>query len=299
MLSAYPRNVNPENTPSIGVALGGGSARGYAHIGALAVLERHDLAPSVLVGTSFGAVVGAMYAIRRTPEELERHAAALRRRHVLPAVVDFGLHRGALFAGNNLEDYFDRLVEGRHFQDLERPLVVTATDLDSGDSVLINEGPLAPALRASASLPGVFAPVEYQGRRLMDGGIGAPAPLETLDGFDVDLKIGIGAGSNAVDSSAIRAVQHAMQHPLGQRLHGLMKGVGNGRIRSLMRALAWTAESYLRDAQRDGVHVDTRPPIHWLRFDRAELAIRAGERALEGALPALRAALAAPRLLPV
>jgi NTE family protein len=287
----------------IGVALGGGSARGYAHIGALASLERHGLTPTVLAGTSFGAVVGALYAASRTPDELEAQAARLRRRDVLPSVVDFGLHRGALFRGRRLEAYFERLVDGRSFADLARTLVVTATDADSGERVEIREGPLAPALRASASLPGLFAPVEIGGRRLIDGGIGSPVPLDTLDGFDLDLRIGIGAGADAADSGTIRAVRRALEHPWGRRVHTAMGRAGTGRVGGLVRALAWTADGYrasdLASADEDGsgLQIHTRPPIHWLRFDRAEEAIRAGERALERAVPALRAALAeAPAL---
>jgi NTE family protein len=282
--------------------LGGGTARGYAHIGALAALERHGLVPTVLAGTSFGALVGALYAASRTPEELERQAARLRRRDVLPSVVDFGLHRGALFRGRRLEAYFERLVEGRAFEDLARTLVITATDADTGERVLLREGPLAPALRASASLPGVFAPVERNGRRLIDGGIGAPVPLATLDAFELDLRIGIGAGADAEDSGAIRAVRRALEHPWGRRVHAAMGRAGAGHAGALVRALAWTAEGYRAsledDPARSGLQVHTRPPIHWLRFDRAEVAIRAGERALERAAPALRRALAERALGP-
>ena len=283
--------MTPNSKPSIGVALGGGSARGYAHIGALATLERHGLAPDVVVGTSFGAVIGALYALRRTPDEMEEQAARLRRRDVLPHVVDFGLHRGGLFAGERLEVYFDRLVEGRTFDDLSRTLLVTATDADTGERVLLREGSLARALRASASLPGVFAPVEIEGRRLMDGGIGTPVPLDALDALDLDLRIGIGAGSDGEDSGTIRAVQRALRHPWGARVHAAMGRAGSGYVGSLSRALAWTAEGYLATQSEAGHQVHTRPPIHWLRFDRAEEAIRAGERALERAAPALRAAL--------
>ena len=279
----------------IGAALGGGSARGYAHIGALAALERHGMAPTVLAGTSFGAVVGALYASRRSPEALEAQAARLRRRDVLPSVMDFGLHRGALFRGRRLEQYFDRLLEGRSFADLDRTLVVTATDADSGERVVLDRGPLAPALRASASLPGVFAPVEIDGRRLIDGGIGAPVPLATLDAFELDLRIGIGAGADADDSGTIRAVRRAIEHPWGRKVHAAMGRAGPGQAGALVRALAWTVEGYrtaVEQHEGPGLQVHTRPPIHWLRFDRAEEAIRAGEGALERAVPALRAALA-------
>src|SRR5690606_2570752 len=131
----------------IGVALGGGSARGYAHIGALASLERHGYAPELLVGTSFGAVVGALYATGRGIDELCEQARQMRRRDVFPHVADFGLHRAALFRGRKLESYFDRLLEGRHFGDLARELVVVTTDIDTGEQVLLREGPLAVALR--------------------------------------------------------------------------------------------------------------------------------------------------------
>src|SRR5690606_13839450 len=87
----------------IGVALGGGSARGFAHIGALASLERHGYAPDVIVGTSFGAVVGALYATGRGVDDLIEQAERMRRRDVFPFVADFGLHRAALFKGKRLE----------------------------------------------------------------------------------------------------------------------------------------------------------------------------------------------------
>lgn len=285
------RHVKELDPSTIGVALGGGSARGYAHIGALAALERNGLAPEVIAGTSFGAVVGALYAMRKTPEELATQAALLRRRDVLPSVVDFGLHQAALFGGGRLEEYFDRLVEGRHFRDLERTLVVVATDADTGERVELRSGALAPALRASASLPGIFAPAVIEGRRLIDGGIGSPVPLRTLDAFDLALKVGIGAGADADDSGVIRLVRQALGHPWGRRLHSVMGRGGAGRMGSLARAVAWTADGYLAASVTDDLHVHTRPPIHWLRFDRAVDAIHAGERAVERAVPRLIAGL--------
>lgn len=288
-----------ERSLAVGVALGGGSARGYSHIGALAALERHGFPPTVLVGTSFGAVVGALYATERAPEDLEAQAAKMRRRDVLPHVIDFGLHQGALFCGDRLEAYFDRLLEGRHFEDLARTLVVTATDADTGERVDLTSGPLAPALRASASLPGIFAPAEVDGRRLMDGGIGSPVPLDTLDGFDLDLRIGIGAGVDSDTSPAIRAIRMAFEHPWGRRVHSAMGRAGSSKAGALVRAMAWTVDGYQASVAKyegEGVQVHTRPPISWLRFDRAEEAIRAGEHALEHALPRLRAALEATGL---
>lgn len=281
----------PSRSPRIGVALGGGSARGYAHIGALAALERHGLAPTVIAGTSFGAVVAALYATGIGTETLADRAEELRRRDVFPAVADFGLHRGALFQGRRLEAYFERLVEGRAFEDLALPVAVVATDADTGERVVLRAGPLAPALRASASLPGVFAPVEIDGRRLIDGGLGSPVPLRTLDAFELDLALGIGAGADADDSGTVRWVRRALRSRVGAAVHGAMGRGGQGTFGGLVRAVSWAAEGWLAEPG-EGLQVHTRPAIHWLRFDRAGRAIRAGDAALERAAPQLRSALA-------
>lgn len=286
----------------IGVALGGGSARGYAHIGALASLERHGYAPDVIVGTSFGAVVGALYATGREVQDLIDQAEKMRRRDVFPFVADFGLHRAALFNGRRLEDYFDRLVEGRHFSDLTRRLLVVTTDIDSGERVILEAGPLARALRASASLPGVFAPAVVDGRRLIDGGIGSPVPLDTLNGLDVDVAIGIGAGMQARDSQAIRLARRVVGSRAGRGLQGWAVATApRHAFGRLGRAIAYAAGSWMVDDEgtRDSagsetgpapLEVHTRPPIHWLNFHRAGEAIEAGGRALDAFMPSVQRA---------
>lgn len=302
-----PDAPSPRGAVRIGVALGGGSARGYAHIGALASLERHGYAPDVVVGTSFGAVVGALYATGRSIEDLTVQAEHMRRRDVFPFVADFGLHRAALFNGARLEAYFDRLLEGRHFADLERDLLVVATDIDSGERVTIDSGPLAVALRASASLPGIFAPTLVSGRRLIDGGIGSPVPLDTLCGLDVDVAIGIGAGMQAQDSSAIRFARRLVASAPGRELHRWAKSRRpRHALGRLGRAIAYAAESWMVDDEQGRMagpeqvdpavrpphlEVHTRPPIHWLNFHRAGEAIEAGGRALDAFMPAVQRAL--------
>lgn len=279
----------------IGVALGGGSARGFAHIGALASLERHGVRPDVIVGTSFGAVVGAMVAAGRTPTELSEEASKLRRRDVVPEVADFGVHRGALFSGDRLEAFFDRMLEGRTFADLERAFAVVATDVGTGERVVIQEGPLARALRASSSLPGVFAPVEIDGRPLMDGGIGSPIPIRTLDRFDVDLAIGIGAGVEFDRSGSVALARRALATTVGRGVHRFLgmrdEGSTWGR---LGLGLARTADAWLAtDDGSHGVEVHTRPPISWLCFHQAGAAIAAGAAALDGSIGTIHAARAA------
>lgn len=277
----------------IGVALGGGSARGYAHIGALACLERHGFAPDLLVGTSFGAIVGALYASGLTPKEIALTANSVRWRD-LSKVLDFGLHRAALFSGDKLESYLDELVEGRTFEDLGRPLVVVATDLATGGRVDLTTGPLARALRASASMPGVFSPVQIAGRQLVDGGIGSPIPLATLDGYELDVALGIGAGLEEADSGAIRFAQRCLTTRWGQRVHqSLRDHPGAHPIRGLGRSLAHTMTAWQTPPSlaADAHYVHTKPPISWFNFRGAEVAMTAGDAALERYIPTLRRAL--------
>ena len=287
-----PTCSQPTSPLRIGVALGGGSARGYAHIGALASLERHGFPPDVIAGTSFGAVIGALYASGHSVERMTREAGQLRRRDLLPSVTDFGLHRAALFQGDKLESYFDRILEGRHFADLNKQLVVVATDVDTGERVLLSEGSVARAVRASSSMPGIFAPVEIEGRRLVDGGLGSPVPLDTLTGMGVDLAIGIGAGTTCDDSAVIQAAQRFLTTEFGKRLHrSLHDSVATHPLSRLGRGLAYTANTYLPQPEReDSLQVHTNPPISWLHFHRAEHAIVAGERALEAFIPRIRQA---------
>lgn len=284
----------------LGVALGGGSARGYAHIGALKVLEEHGFAPSVVAGTSFGAVIGALYAAGQSPEQMRKVAAKTRRRDVIPYITDFGLHKAALFSGKKLESYFDAMLEGRSFSDLKRELVVVATDIDTGERVLLKEGSLAKALRASASMPGIFAPVEISGRRLVDGGLGSPIPIDTLSTLGVDLAIGIGAGTTADESLTIKNIQTILKTEWGKKLHQRLYYPGKTHaISRLGRGLAYTANTYLTKADQDLLQVHTNPPISWLHFHRAEHAIKAGEKALEAFMPRLRQALQALQPLSV
>ncbi len=284
----------------VGVALGGGSARGYAHIGALISLERHGLTPSVIVGTSFGAIIGSMYASGYSLHELRHFATNQRRRDLIPQLIDFGLHKAALFRGDKLETYFERLLEGRHFADLEHNFAIVATDVDTGERVLLREGSLAKALRASASMPGIFAPVEIDGRRLMDGGIGTPVPLDTLEHFATDLAIGIEVGIQCEDSASIQFAQRCLSTPWGNRVHvGLRDTTGGHPVLVFGRTLAhtFTAWQTVPDLPVGALNIHTKPPINWLNFHRAKEAILAGEQALESYMPTIKNALAAQQLL--
>ena len=162
--------------PRIGLALGGGGARGYAHLGVLKALREANIPVDVIAGTSMGAVVGAAYAIGYQIEELVDMALQMRWRQLL-ALADPTLPRQGVIAGNRLERYFETLTRGRDFNQLDKTLVVVATDITTGEEVRLNSGPVARALRASTAVPGVFCPVESRNRLLVDGSITTPVPV--------------------------------------------------------------------------------------------------------------------------
>jgi len=165
--------------PLIGLALGGGGARGYAHIGVLKALREANIPVDIIAGTSMGAVVGAAYAAGSEVDELEFIATHVQWRQLL-RLADPTMPRQGLIAGNRLEKYFNTLIMGKDFNQLEKTFIVVATDILSGDEVRINSGPVARALRASTALPGIFNPVKSEQRLLIDGTITTPVPVEVV-----------------------------------------------------------------------------------------------------------------------
>jgi NTE family protein len=159
----------------IAVALGGGVARGWAHIGVMKALIKSGIEPDIVVGTSIGAVVGGCYAAGKL-DELEEFACTLTRRKVF-SFLDFNLSGGGLITGSRLCDEFDRHLENVQIQDLKRRYVAVATELGTGHEVWLTRGRLVEAMRASYALPGIFRPVNVSGRWLVDGALVNPVPV--------------------------------------------------------------------------------------------------------------------------
>lgn len=154
-----------ENRPRVGVALGGGFARGIAHIGVLRVLEQHHIPIDVIAGTSVGALIAATYASGTPLEEMQRQGSLTR-------FSDFGrwtVSRMGMASNERLEFFLHKFTPAKNFNEMKIPLCIVATDLMSGQSMHFTEGEIAPALRASCAYPGLFLPVEYQGRIFVDG----------------------------------------------------------------------------------------------------------------------------------
>ena len=181
--------------PSIGLVLSGGGARGIAHIGVLRVLEREGIPVDYLAGTSMGGVIAAGYAAGMSPLDLEREAlAATRKRHLL-RLADPSLENGGVNRGQRLLAFFKQELGERTFSELRLPLALVAVDLNSHQEVVLQNGPVALALRATTSLPGLFMPVEMNGWRLVDGGILNNLPVDVVRRMGAEMVIAVDIGS--------------------------------------------------------------------------------------------------------
>src|SRR6185437_5367868 len=167
-----PPSHDPAKSPKIGLALGGGFARGVAHIGVLHALEQNHVPIDFIAGTSAGALAGIAYATGLPFEEIVKKAESLR----FGAFGHWSFSRMGLASNQRLEFYPERFLGVSTFEELKIPLIVTSTDLATGESVYFREGRLGPALRASCAYPGLFRPVEHDGKLLVDGFVSATVP---------------------------------------------------------------------------------------------------------------------------
>ncbi len=167
----------------VGLILSGGGARGFAHIGTLKVIEQAQIQVDVIAGTSMGAILGALFAAGYTVDTIYSMAQTTSWRDVF----DLSLGSG-LIKGDKLHQFFSEYLPS-DFSDLEKPLVVTTTDIESGEEVVITEGDLITALRASSCYPGMFEPVQFRGRTLADGGIVNNLPVEAVAFLDANYTI--------------------------------------------------------------------------------------------------------------
>jgi NTE family protein len=255
----------PEPRPRVGVALGGGFARGIAHLGVLRVLDEEKIPIDYLAGTSAGAMLAASYATGHTISEIEAQARATRFR-------DFGqwkLSWMGLASNQRLEHYPRKFLGVTTFEQLRIPLAIAATDLATGEAVYFTKGPMGPALRASCAYPGMFMPVEHDGRLLVDGFLAAPVPVDAVKqmGADVVIAVFLEAASDRKPSSIVDVI--GLSFAILQR-HA---------DREWRRKADVIIEPVVRD-------------FLWDDFEKTPELIASGEAAARAALPKIRAALA-------
>jgi NTE family protein len=269
----------------VGLALGSGSARGFAHVGVLKVLEKHGIPIDMIAGTSMGAFVGGFYAAGITASQLEQLVLSYRdRRKVRRTIFDLTLPFYGLSTGAHLSQLMRAHLRDTTFDDLAIPFAAVATDINTGREVVLRHGLLWEALRASGSVPVMFEPYGLADRYLVDGSITNPLPTDILIEHDVDCILACTV--NAVSTLAERPESDAPTY-LGYKSASGAKKCGIlsvlARSMGIMSATHTTNKARLAD-------IDIRPnvaAIDWTDFHRGEELIRAGEEAAERAMPAI------------
>jgi NTE family protein len=264
-----PVAATPKVAPRVGLALGGGAARGFAHVGVIQVLEEAGIKPDLVVGTSAGSLVAALYASGRSGQQLQAVAMNMDE----AAFADWTLpifNRGVL-RGEALGRYVNTQVAHRPIENMALPLGIVATDLRSGEGVLFRRGDTGTAVRASSAVPAVFLPVKIGSQEFVDGGLVAPVPVRYARQMGAELVI-------AVDISSAPE-----GNPSGDPLQVLLQtfAIMGKSINS------WE----LRDAD-----IVVRPSLVGMGsgdFAGKKRAIDAGRAAMQALLPRLRAALVA------
>ena len=253
----------PACRPGIGLALGGGFARGFAHLGVLQVLEQNHIPIACIAGTSVGSILGAAYASGAPLARIIATCRTLRFRDI----GSWRVSRLGLASNHRLGDLVERVFDSKQFDDLRIPLAVVATDLNTGEPVVLTHGNLVDAIRASCAFPGLFEPVKIGTRCLADGGLVAPVPTRAAREMGAEFVLGVSVGIQDGDRGSpsnifqvvTRAVSAAQKHQLEvwERYADLV-------LRPDVQSFAWDA------------------------FDRADEAIEAGAAVAWRALPRIQ-----------
>jgi NTE family protein len=256
----------PRPAPKIALVLGGGAARGFAHVGVIKALEAQGIVPDIVVGTSAGSVVGALYAAGHTGFELQRLVLQMEESQLS----DWSLPDRGVLKGEALQNFVNRAVAGRPLEKLGKLMAVVATDLQSGEAVVFRTGNTGMAVRASSSVPGLFQPVAINGREYVDGGLVSPVPVRIARGLGADFVI-------AVDISA-------------QPQYGKTQSTLDVMLQTFTIMAQTIARRELPEA--DIVIRPNTLELSATDFQGRHLAVLEGEKAVAAMLPGLKAKLA-------
>ncbi|HET9994064.1 MAG TPA: patatin-like phospholipase family protein [Candidatus Acidoferrum sp.] len=263
---AYGEEGEPEpaKRPRVGLALAGGFARGIAHIGVLRVFREAGIPIDCVAGTSVGALIAAGYCSGASLEEMERVGAST-------SFADFGRWTPSwlgLATNQRMEKYLARFARVKTFEELKIPLAVATTDINAGISVYFSHGAIAPAIRASCAYPGLFVPIQHEGRTLVDGFLTAPVPVEgaLLLGADIVIAVYLEAGTLEEPRTFTDVLSRAFN------------------IIQRHSDITWRTQADII------IEPDVKPFV-WDDFSRTPDMIAAGETAALKALPEIRAAI--------
>jgi NTE family protein len=298
---------NAPSMPRIGLALSCGGARGLAHIGVIQVLEREGIPISAIIGSSMGAYIGALWASGINGEGLEKLAAEMKDRRALLRLMDWVLPPFKGFVhGHKIRKHLERTLGTRTIGQLDRPLFIVATALDTvSDEVLPADTPVAAAVQASCAIPGIISPSILNGKRYIDGGAAQPMPVTLLRKLaDVESVIAVNVIPTLADISSAEFNSYPMPPPkartlvgrLGAAMNSSMNLFAYGNVLDTFKRCLTVAQMRLVAEESTRADVVIHPffsDSRWHDFHNFNRYLEAGRKAAEEALPAIRQLLKA------
>jgi NTE family protein len=257
-----PETLKPAPPPKIALALGGGAVRGFAHVGVIKILEAQGIVADIVVGTSAGSLVGALYAGGYSGFELQKIAMQLDE----SSVGDWIFPDRGFIKGELLQNFINSALKNRPIEKLNKTFAVVATDLRSGAPIVFRTGDTGIAVRASSSIPGVFQPVTINGREYVDGGLVSPVPVKVAKSLGADIVIAVDIGSK----------------PKFANVEGTL-----GILLQTFNIMSESISAY-ELAQAEVVIRPNMESIGSADFNNRNLAILEGEKAALAAIPAIR-----------
>lgn len=256
----------------VGLALGSGAARGLAHIGVIRALEENDIQVNMISGTSIGAVIGSFYAIGLTIERMTEFALGFGRKRVMFWMDPSFFRTGGILKGEKIEQALREFAGSPDFKDLKVPFYIVTSDLITGKEVVLSEGDVFNAVRASFSIPGVFSPVRHNEQWLLDGAVVAPVPTRVLREHKCDVIIAVDVGNELSTEWALDS------------------GGTPGTVDVMIQALSMMEQKITEPCMR---LADVRivPPLgshSWTDFSHAEELIETGYRTTIEHIPAIK-----------
>jgi len=285
----------------IALVMGSGGARGYAHLGALKALYEAGVSVDFIIGTSFGALVGAAFSAGRDVYEMEKIALEFGWRKIIK-MMDIGFPRG-IINGNKMERFFSFLFKQKRFSELDIPLTVVTTDHTTGEEVLINDGLVSEAVMASSALPGIFSPKKFNEQWLMDGALVNPLPIQTALDLGADVVIAIDVSCPIKSVKYLNGFQRHSSSLFKNicQIPGVNSIVSPGRFSKKMKYIIpegfYTASNGLRIRESNEEKINNIPnaknvilikpkveKIHWRDFHRVQRCIDLGTEAMSDSI---------------
>lgn len=292
----------------VGLALGTGAALGHSTIGVLKVLKREGIPVDMIAGTSMGSLIAGCYAAGYEPEEIEQLAMRIDKAWVYENLFwDITVPRSGLFAGDTLLRFIRSYMGSREFSDMELPFACVAADIETGEEVVLRQGRVAEAIRASCGLPLIFEPTQLSGRWLVDGGIVNPVPTRVIADMGADILLAVNLTMPAGERKTKVHERHSrrlLDQPLNLEtlrqaaMPVLPKAFRAPNFPEVFFQMIYTMEYEVAQSRLDIAHVTMFPDLKgfsWTELHRAGEIIAAGERAAEEALPRLKALIPAFR----